>query len=76
MELAYRSGQIISVWLLGALCGVVLYSTIRQAEAYEADRARNPRTVRSAPRANRGIDASAIACGWVSADRALALGLR
>lgn len=32
MEKAYRAGVIVNVWLIGALCGVVLYSVILHAE--------------------------------------------
>lgn len=73
--MGYRSGQIVSVWLFGALCGVVLYSAIRHAEAFEAERAMRawPAMQKSAPREiRRGID-SEIGC-WAPAVHAKALG--
>lgn len=78
MEKAYRLGELMNVLLVGVLIGVTLYSTIRHAEAYEAERNLNPvRVVRPAPRAAlRGIDAGPGACGWVLASKATALGYR
>lgn len=73
MTTVYRLGQLANVFLIGVLCGITLYSTIRHAEAYEAERALRP--ARVAPRAlHRGIDLGQVACGWAAPEKALALG--
>lgn len=78
MNRVYRAGQLVNVFLLGALLGVSLYSAIRNAEDREAERARvrvRQARPRSAPVqvATRGID-SPLSCGWASVDHAKAMG--
>lgn len=70
MRTGYRLGVLLNVWLMGVLMGVLLYGTIRQASAYEASRSGVRFVPRSAPA--RGIDT--LACGWVEAGKARALG--
>lgn len=75
MKTIYRIGQLLNVFLIGVLVGLTLYSTIRHAEAFEAERAARAVTrPRPAPRPLlRGID-SQLACGWAMPAKARDLG--